>query len=580
VSTRTVTCVSYQSDTPEQYDIADDAKCNDAEPARSKSCPLLTRPCSDHGSCVRRFTSFGHCECRTGYTGDKCENEPQVASAAVSLPGGAGIVPPGDTVLVSWDATGAMDMVRLLLISDDWAFPLYVKSRVSAASEQADALVTAGIAGGTYRMRIWFGPETYTDSPPFTVADACAYKSCGKHGSCNKGKCECLAGYKGEDCSIEPDAACPLACTNGGRPNADCTECQCSARGYFGPSCSCRFVTVQFTLNNVVVAGTSSSATWLAMPSVAAQFKRALASDIAATFDFMETDQIVVRSLKAAGLKGVTVELELREQCASVRGQAEPDGDSDAFAWSAALRAEVNNDDSALYRGVVTASLNKDTYQSSDQNDGVTPSDSSGSSVNTGVIAGPVAVAVAAVAVGCFCAVRKCRRDDKNQNDGTEMSARSASSHPGPKQPSQPAPPAPVPASMPLPTSQASQPQPQSEYPPGYQPYAGGPNIAPQIASPPYYSPAQQPVSQQQPHHPHPQAPHYVQTQPVQQQQPPPAYFASPAHEQMNQPAPTARIAPPAAGLLPAGWAMFYTPEGQPYYHHAATGTTQWEPPY
>ena len=40
----------------------------------------------------------------------------------------------------------------------------------------------------------------------------------------------------------------------------------------------------------------------------------------------METDQIVVRSLKAAGLKGVTVELELREQCASVRGQAEPDG--------------------------------------------------------------------------------------------------------------------------------------------------------------------------------------------------------------------------------------------------------------
>ena len=34
-----------------------------------------------------------------------------------------------------------------------------------------------------------------------------------------------------------------------------------------------------------------------------------------------------------------------------------------------------------------------------------------------------------------------------------------------------------------------------------------------------------------------------------------------------------------SSSALPSGWAMYATPEGVPYYHHAESGETRWEPP-
>lgn len=36
-------------------------------------------------------------------------------------------------------------------------------------------------------------------------------------------------------------------------------------------------------------------------------------------------------------------------------------------------------------------------------------------------------------------------------------------------------------------------------------------------------------------------------------------------------------MAPPA--MAPSEWQVHYTADGRAYYHNAATGVTQWEPP-
>ena len=82
------------------------------------------------------------------------------------------------------------------------------------------------------------------------------------------GQCACQDNWSGPHCSV-----CPLSCGNGGVVDSSCSECQCATVGWFGPTCSCHYYVLEFTLATAAVDVLSD-------PLATDRFGRTLATDL------------------------------------------------------------------------------------------------------------------------------------------------------------------------------------------------------------------------------------------------------------------------------------------------------------
>jgi len=218
-------------------------------------------------------TSEGKCLCRAGWAGDYCTSTPRIFNVLTNGPSyseGEGAVagmPLGDVLQISWQSEGSMPYVSLLIHrvsapsdEDNWAVPLYFARDIVNTGSYSWVL-GEGLSedeldetGQGFVVLVWFSTQVHAQSErSFTIADPCAYKSCGTHGVCGKGgRCECIPGYSGATCALGPCERVLCSSSYGsclnedylGLPNVSSTTlgvCRCgmdaSGRHYDGFQC-------------------------------------------------------------------------------------------------------------------------------------------------------------------------------------------------------------------------------------------------------------------------------------------------------------------------------------------------------
>jgi len=239
------------------YELVADEHCaNQAKPESSSPCTQSEERCKNidasgrvNGRCVA-----GACECRSGYTGQNCTVIPTISGVVTNSAGyGAGI-PLNERLDISWKSGGSIDFVNVLLIRDtkSWPFGQYVAQDIVNTGTfiwQVGDKVKDIEGGDGYKIRVWFNDKVYADSDHFTIADPCAYTSCGKYGICVSGACQCVPGYTGLTCAIGPCERANCAnsnsqCDNGKFVTDASTEttlgmCNCT-NGFSGSQCKTR----------------------------------------------------------------------------------------------------------------------------------------------------------------------------------------------------------------------------------------------------------------------------------------------------------------------------------------------------
>jgi len=261
--------------------MVEDEKCHSAgliAPPSSQSCQLnpdsicfganyATTGVKD-GVCVHDWG----CRCRSGLVGASCSEKGEIIGVETNGALFSEGIPVGEQMLITWNSSmSLLPQVRLVLIKDQmpaaavtngtdapmlpdpvksWLAGQYISARAVANSGFYQWTVGDGVTdlpmGAGYRIRVVFSQILYQDSEPFAIADACAYTSCGVHGVCSMGKCVCLEGYDGPQCTRGPceRAGCDPAnsvCNNtlsivSGSASASPSICQC-LNGYSGPQC-------------------------------------------------------------------------------------------------------------------------------------------------------------------------------------------------------------------------------------------------------------------------------------------------------------------------------------------------------
>lgn len=371
------------------YDITKDVSLCSSQPK-----PPTIQPCSfpksvcfgNDGSTTKEpnglCTDEGTCLCRAGWAGTYCERTPKITDVLTN--GGsyaqAG-VPFGDILQIKWQSEGSIPYVSVLLLrnhasnaAERWPFPTYIAKDIintGSYSWTVGEFMKDLESGDGFSIRIWFSEQVWAENAtPFTIADPCAYKSCGLHGTCGVGGvCQCIPGYSGDTCALGPCeramcstsygscnndnyigrpnvtsetvgvclcgqnangyfdgyqcrtppgctpkckngadlfnviidldgktseekgqcgvcgctnmwqgddcGTCGLKCHNGGVANEKCSSCDCSnVKGYFGPTCSCKYYLMQLRL-------TLDDSSFVNDPIASARFARTLATDLA-----------------------------------------------------------------------------------------------------------------------------------------------------------------------------------------------------------------------------------------------------------------------------------------------------------
>ena len=198
------------------------------------------------------------CTCRTGYSGSTCNDFAAIAEVATNgqLFGSTGM-PFGQPLQITWSSSiKDIPYVDVLLSRRTSAgvnnFPVgqYLASHIPNTNSWTWAIgsiLSTGIeAGDGYFVRVWYSRNSYADSPTFTIADPCAYISCGAYGTCSNGHCQCAPGYTGDLCTVGPCERATCAPSTSSCNNTDViasgayaksdSVCTCQA-GYSGPQC-------------------------------------------------------------------------------------------------------------------------------------------------------------------------------------------------------------------------------------------------------------------------------------------------------------------------------------------------------
>jgi len=206
------------------FDISlDNAPCaHQPKPPTVQPCVVPNSVCFGNGGDQSKVangmcTADGKCLCRAGWAGQYCDQQPSITDV---LTNGASYtssgIPFGDTLQISWQSKGNMPYVSILLIRSR---PLNATDRWPVASYIARGIVNTGVyswsvgsdlpdleSGDGFVVIVWFSPTIQAESDkPFSIADPCAYKNCGTHGTCSTGGvCKCVEGYSGDTCALGP----------------------------------------------------------------------------------------------------------------------------------------------------------------------------------------------------------------------------------------------------------------------------------------------------------------------------------------------------------------------------------------
>jgi len=287
--TRTVTC--YKGDKS-----AIDSECEGLKPLVSEACveSSITTPCeSNHGICAS-----GTCNCLRGWStassmsvaslSEPCSVGPELKNFQIrGLESFASQPVPTNSqveITVSFEFGGPPNQAFKLLARDVITgsnnYACLETDRlgfsVNMLNSFSNKCTLKSLISAAYQFVLELDDSTYANvdssdwDGSFEVADPCAYYSCGAHGKqvmCKDKKCQCISGYSGDTCEIEPcstgecgnglcnstthkcdcdeyysgtecqtQEACPQSCDNGGANNDAC-ECECTAN-WTGATCA------------------------------------------------------------------------------------------------------------------------------------------------------------------------------------------------------------------------------------------------------------------------------------------------------------------------------------------------------
>jgi hypothetical protein len=308
-----VSCRNYAPDASIHYDFVDvdDKYCINSgpKPTSSVQCTQPESTCwgsewmSTDGLKNGRCDEEAHtCVCRPTWGGPTCIIKEQLISNVVTsgaVFGTAGI-PLGQSLTITWSSDVHLTPYVSILLTrvDSAAFPVavYLASHITNVGSYTWAV---GInsnpslePGSGYIIRVQADGISSLPSVAFSIADACSYMSCGTHGQCSAGQCQCKDGYSGSLCEISPCVAagcigtsstcinsdfafgtsmhlcpcssgqcpcigawsgigcqtCGLTCSNRGTPSTDCRTCNCPV-GSWGNACQYEYFDLAFRLN-------------------------------------------------------------------------------------------------------------------------------------------------------------------------------------------------------------------------------------------------------------------------------------------------------------------------------------------
>jgi hypothetical protein len=261
---RTVQCHDKTGDVVFGYtipfEVVEDSKCPGSKPSETAKCNTSKKMCGSHGKCKSK-----QCRCKPGFSGQHCDEVPVLDSVGLFtdsdlLTSG---MPKGNVLEVRWASSGEVDKVDIFLEpgaeGEDYGdrpaskLPIPVTPNTRYPNDGVFLLNVPGRPHGTgvfdnYKIRVWHADGLSSLSDGFEIGNACAYRSCGAHGTCGSESSECICsdGYTGEDCSIAPCAA--SSCLESDAGVASCfvnatadfaVTCECE-EGFTGESCQHR----------------------------------------------------------------------------------------------------------------------------------------------------------------------------------------------------------------------------------------------------------------------------------------------------------------------------------------------------
>ena len=254
--------------------LMDDTYCSlQSMPALSQSCSVSARVCWGvdertvvAGEAVNGVCSLDTrtCMCRPGYTGQYCEQAPNIWQVSSSVT----TVVAGDRLLIEWASTGDISYVSLSLARRTTTFHTshdinrtspdldyyydgqYLAVDIPNSGEWEWSVPYSLPPATDYTVRVSYSAQVYADSAAVSVMDsACGYVECGEHGTCRHGQCQCEYGWSGSDCSTSPcdelrcnwehAVECNALSWLTGSPSYSTAGQQCSCLdGWSGPLCA------------------------------------------------------------------------------------------------------------------------------------------------------------------------------------------------------------------------------------------------------------------------------------------------------------------------------------------------------
>ena len=245
VQTREVHCVDTTPATWKgvSYEItSSESLCSSVtapKPVSSQACSQPNSVCWGNGGSETLpanglCTAQGTCLCRAGYAGPTCDQQPSILNVRTN---GASYTASGiafgDPLTVQWSSTGSLPYVSVLLqrthasnSSLNWPTPSYIAKDIintGAFSWSVGERLSDLESGDGFTVQVWFSSTVQAvNADPFSIADPCAYKSCGTHGTCSTGGvCVCIPGYSGDTCALGPCERAMCSTSYGSCSNAD-----------------------------------------------------------------------------------------------------------------------------------------------------------------------------------------------------------------------------------------------------------------------------------------------------------------------------------------------------------------------
>ncbi len=234
VRTRSVVCrKSYTLNNESVTDATLDSLCASSAGAKVATSEL----CNQGASCYNNgLCNNGRCVCAAGSStkATPCDTNATIKNVVAS--GALSSVPPGDFITLTWETTGDIRAVVIMLQGKLNPNPIFVDYISNSLLYQL--LVPSNLPAGEYSAEVYFAPTVSGKTligNSVKLADPCNYVNCG-NGTCILGQCDCPVGYVGEFCNQSPCAA--KACSKLVLNGLAAATCSATAAGVATCACS------------------------------------------------------------------------------------------------------------------------------------------------------------------------------------------------------------------------------------------------------------------------------------------------------------------------------------------------------